>query len=92
MRQGIRVVGGLLATQGGLVFGGDADLFFALAARTGELLWSVDTGGHIAAAPISFEAAGEQYVSIAAGRDLLTFGLPSPAVPTLNASRAYSAP
>jgi alcohol dehydrogenase (cytochrome c) len=83
MRQGKQVVGGLLSTQGGLVFGGDANLFFALAAKTGEVLWSVDTGGHIAAAPVSYEVAGEQYISIAAGRDLLTFGLPSSAaVPT----------
>jgi alcohol dehydrogenase (cytochrome c) len=91
-RQGIRVVGGLLATQGGLVFGGDANLFFALSARTGDLLWSVDTGGHIAAAPISYEVAGEQFVSIAAGRDLLRFALPSPALQTLNASRGSGAP
>ncbi len=75
-RQGIRAVGGLLSTDGGLVFGGDANLFFALAARTGDPLWSVDTGGHIAAAPVSYEVGGEQFVAVAAGRALLVFGLP----------------
>jgi alcohol dehydrogenase (cytochrome c) len=90
-RQGIRAVGGLLSTQGGLVFGGDANLFFALAARTGELLWSVDTGGPIAAAPVSYEVGGEQFIAIAAGRDLLTFALPPPAAGALNAS-LYRAP
>ncbi len=79
-RLGIRAVGGLLSTQGGLVFGGDANLFFALSARSGDPLWSLDTGGHIAAAPIAYEAGGEQFIAVAAGRDLLVFGLPPQAV------------
>jgi alcohol dehydrogenase (cytochrome c) len=83
-RTGIRAVGGLLSTQSGLLFGGDANLFFALAAKTGETLWAVDTGGHIAAAPVSYEAGGEQFVAVAAGRDLLVFGLPPQ--PTYQAS------
>ncbi len=75
-RNGVRAVGGLLSTDSGLLFGGDANLFFALAGRTGEMLWSLDTGGHIAAAPVSYEAGDEQFVAVAAGRDLLVFGLP----------------
>jgi alcohol dehydrogenase (cytochrome c) len=87
-RFGFRAAGGLLSTQGGLVFGGDANLFFALAASTGETLWSVDTGGHVSAAPVSYEARGEQFVSIAAGRDLLVFALPpAPRVPQQTAQR-----
>lgn len=77
-RFGFRAAGGLLSTQGGLVFGGDANTFFALSGRTGEELWSVDTGGHISAAPVSYEAGGEQFITIAAGRDLLAFALPAP--------------
>jgi alcohol dehydrogenase (cytochrome c) len=91
-RQGIRAVGGVLSTQGGLVFGGDANLFFALGARTGEALWSVDTGGHIAAAPVSYEAGGEQFIAIAAGRDLLAFALPQAPARALNAALGAAAP
>jgi alcohol dehydrogenase (cytochrome c) len=76
IRMGFRGVAGLLSTDGGLVFGGDDNTFFSLDERTGKLLWSVDTGGHIAAAPVTFQAGAEQYVSIAAGKDLLVFGLP----------------
>jgi alcohol dehydrogenase (cytochrome c) len=79
-RLGIRAVGGLLSTQGGLVFGGDANLFFALSARSGDALWSLDTGGHIAAAPVAYEVGGEQFIAVAAGRDLLVFGLPPQAL------------
>jgi alcohol dehydrogenase (cytochrome c) len=67
---------GLVSTAGGLVFGGDQSTFFALDAENGELLWSVDTGGNIVASPMTYSIGGQQFVSIAAGGDLLTFGLP----------------
>jgi alcohol dehydrogenase (cytochrome c) len=69
-------IGGLLATQTGLLFGGDLNTFFALDADNGQLLWSVETGGRIGAAPITYAVDGEQYLFIAAGRDLLAFALP----------------
>jgi len=69
---------GLVSTAGGVVFGGDQSTFFALNAENGELLWSVDTGGTIISSPMTFSIGGEQLVSIAAGSDLLTFGLPAP--------------
>jgi outer membrane protein assembly factor BamB len=69
-------MGGLLSPAGGLVFGGDRTTFFALASRTGTPLWSVETGGTICAAPVTFVADGEQIVVIAAGRNLLGFALP----------------
>jgi alcohol dehydrogenase (cytochrome c) len=68
-------VGGLLSTGGGVVFGSQEQTFFALDANTGHELWRVSTGGHIAAAPITFLCAGKQMVTIAAGHDILTFGL-----------------
>jgi alcohol dehydrogenase (cytochrome c) len=68
-------IGGLLSTQGGLLFGAQSETFFALDALTGREIWRVETGGPIRAAPISFLSEGKQVVTIAAGHDLLTFGL-----------------
>jgi alcohol dehydrogenase (cytochrome c) len=67
---------GLLSTSGGVVFGADHGSFFALDSRSGELLWSVETGGVIYAAPVTYTVAGEQFVSIISGRNLMTFALP----------------
>jgi alcohol dehydrogenase (cytochrome c) len=67
---------GLMSTQAGVVFGGDETRFFALDGRSGKLLWSVETGGTIMAAPVTYEVGGEQFVTIAAGRSILTFALP----------------
>jgi alcohol dehydrogenase (cytochrome c) len=69
---------GLTSTSGGVVFGADHGSFFALDSRTGELLWSVETGGVIFAAPVTYTVAGEQFVSIISGRNLMTFALPKP--------------
>ncbi len=68
-------IGGLLSTAGGIVFGSQQDNFFALDAKTGRELWRVATSGRIVAAPITFLHDGKQMVTIAAGHDLLTFGL-----------------
>src|SRR5207249_2134656 len=73
---GVRM-GGLLSTRGGIVFGGDQTTFFALDSRTGTPLWSVETGGTICAAPVTFSTDREQFVVIAAGRNLLAFALPN---------------
>ncbi len=67
---------GLLSTRGGVVFGADHGAFFALDSRTGEPLWSVETGGVIYAAPVTYTVGGEQLVSILSGRNLMTFALP----------------
>ena len=68
---------GVLATAGGLVFGGSHEgNFYALDASTGEPLWDFQTGGTIAAGPISFQVSGKQRVAIAAGHVLFVFGLP----------------
>jgi len=67
---------GLASTAAGLVFGSDQSRFFALDANNGEVLWLTETGGTILASPMTFEVNGQQFVSIAAGGDLLTFGLP----------------
>lgn len=69
-------ISGLLSTRGGLVFGGDDGKFFALDARSGRMLWNVGTGGTMYAAPVTFAYQGGQFVSLVAGRTLLTFALP----------------
>ncbi|MCH8332786.1 PQQ-dependent dehydrogenase, methanol/ethanol family [Candidatus Sumerlaeota bacterium] len=59
---------GLLATGGGLVFGGAPDGFLrAFNDETGELLWKYQTGNGIAAPPTSFTIDGKQYIGIASG-------------------------
>ncbi len=69
-------MGGLLSTKTGLVFGGDQSTVFALDSRSGRPLWSFPSGGHIAAAPVTYMVNGEQFVAVAAGGDLVTFALP----------------
>ncbi len=68
--------GGLLSTKTGVLFGSDQDNFFALDSATGNVLWSVPTGGTIYSAPVTYEVNGEQFLSISAGRNLMTFALP----------------
>jgi alcohol dehydrogenase (cytochrome c) len=79
---------GLASTVTGLVFGSDQSQFFALDANNGDLLWSAETGGKIIASPMTFEVNGEQFVTIAAGGDLLTFGLPKQSSAVLKAEVA----
>ena len=69
------IVGGLLSTKGGVVFGSAGQAFLALDAKTGRELWRIETGGWIKAGPVTYSIDGKQMVTIAAGHDLLTFGL-----------------
>ena len=67
---------GVLATQGGLVFGGsDEGNVYALDARNGEPLWQFQAGGPIVTNPISFSADGTQYVVTAGGGAYFAFAL-----------------
>ena len=67
---------GVLSTASDLVFaGGREGYFFALHARTGELLWKSSVGGQVSAGPMSYAVAGKQYVAIAAGSALFVYGL-----------------
>ncbi|HWP48016.1 MAG TPA: PQQ-binding-like beta-propeller repeat protein [Candidatus Limnocylindrales bacterium] len=81
------MVGGALATAGGLVFTGEGNGYFdAFDARTGELLWRFQCGAGVNAPPISYEIDGVQYIAVAAGGntlmgsplgdDILVFALP----------------
>ena len=60
--------GGLLSTASGLLFQGTGQgRFVAYEAATGKKLWDFPTQTGIIAAPVTYEADGEQYVTINAG-------------------------
>jgi PQQ-dependent dehydrogenase (methanol/ethanol family) len=81
------LIGGLLATAGGVVFTGSSDKHFvALDANTGRQLWSFATDAGVNAPPITYEIDGVQYIAVAAtglqtlntprGDEMLVFSLP----------------
>jgi alcohol dehydrogenase (cytochrome c) len=70
--------GGLLATAGGLLFGSDGSVLYALNAATGAELWRFDTGGQISAPPMTYREDGKQVIAVVAAHDVDTFVLPSP--------------
>ena len=58
----------LVATGGGVVFGGDAvGRFKALDDRTGEKLWEVNLNAPVGGFPISYSVGGRQFVAIGVG-------------------------
>jgi PQQ-dependent dehydrogenase (methanol/ethanol family) len=62
------LIGGGLATAGGLYFFGEGDGHFdALDSKTGKLLWSFNCGAGANAMPVAYEVAGKQYVAMACG-------------------------
>ena len=68
---------GILTTASDLLFsGGREGHFFALDARTGELLWKVSLGGTVASGPMTYAVDGRQYVAVSADSALYVFGLP----------------
>jgi alcohol dehydrogenase (cytochrome c) len=67
---------GILTTASDLLFTGNREGYvFAMDARTGKVIWKTSTGGQVAAAPITYEVDGKQYVAISAGHALFVFGL-----------------
>jgi len=62
------LIGGVLATAGGLVFTGEGDgNFSAFDAKSGKHLWSFNCGAGVNAPPIAFQIDGREYVVVAAG-------------------------
>ncbi len=62
------MIGGALATGGGLVFTGLKDQrFLAMDAKSGKILWTYKANAGVNAPPVSFAVAGKQYVAVAAG-------------------------
>jgi glucose dehydrogenase len=66
-----------LATAGGLVFYSDPDgTFVAADARNGKPLWHFATNVAMKASPMTYTVDGKQFVAVAAGSNILCFGLP----------------
>ena len=62
------MIGGILATAGGLVFTGEGNGWFkAYDAKNGHLLWKFHAGAGVNAPPSSYMVGGKQYVAVAAG-------------------------
>jgi alcohol dehydrogenase (cytochrome c) len=68
--------GGVLTTASDVLFsGGKEGYFFALDARTGDLLWKVALGGQVNSGPMTYSVNGKQYVTVAAGSSLFAFAV-----------------
>lgn len=62
------LVGGVLATAGGLVFTGEGNgNLSAFDAAKGDRLWQFNCGAGVNAPPVSYAVGGKQYVAVAAG-------------------------
>lgn len=62
------MIGGILATGGGLVFTGEGNgLFKAYNSTSGELMWQDKANAGVNAPPSSYNVAGDQYIVVAAG-------------------------
>ena len=62
------LVGGVLATAGGLLFTGEGNgNFDAFDSASGKLLWTYRAEAGVNAPPITYEIDGEQYIAVAAG-------------------------
>ena len=67
---------GVMATAGGLVFGGSNEgNVFALDAETGRPLWDFQSGGAVRTNPISFAIDGKQRIVTTGGGTMFVFGL-----------------
>ena len=58
----------LVATGGGLVFGGDVNgRFRALDHETGDVLWEINLGSQVTGFPITYAVDGRQFVAVSTG-------------------------
>jgi alcohol dehydrogenase (cytochrome c) len=81
------MMGGALATAGGLTFTGEGNgNFNAYSSRSGKLLWQFNGGAGCNSAPMTFTHGGEQFIAVACGGNfqlsyplgdaVFVFGLP----------------
>jgi len=68
--------GGTLGSATGITLvGSDGGMFSAVDTMTGKLLWQFQTNAAFKASPMTYTFDGKQYVTIAAGQNVVTFGL-----------------
>jgi alcohol dehydrogenase (cytochrome c) len=76
----------LVATGGGLLFGGDANgRARAIDQKTGKVLWEINLGSPVTGFPITYAVKGKQYVAMSTGSALL-LGQTAAFTPELRAS------
>jgi alcohol dehydrogenase (cytochrome c) len=69
--------GGVLSTDGGLVFYcEDSGAFAAVDAKTGKPLWHFNTNQQWKASPMTYSVGGKQFVAVAAAGQIFSFALP----------------
>jgi alcohol dehydrogenase (cytochrome c) len=62
------MIGGILATAGGLVFAGEGNGWFkAYDSASGKVLWQFQAGAGVNAPPSSYAIGGKQYIVVGAG-------------------------
>ncbi len=62
------MIGGILATGGGVVFAGESNGWFkAYDSKSGKVLWKFQAGAGVNAPPSSFMIGDKQYIAVAAG-------------------------
>ncbi len=62
------MIGGILATAGGVVFAGESNGWFkAYDAKSGKVLWKFQAGAGVNAPPSSYMIGDKQYIAVAAG-------------------------
>jgi alcohol dehydrogenase (cytochrome c) len=57
-------------------YGDDSGAFAAVDAKTGRPLWDFQFNVLWKASPMTYSVDGRQYVAVAAGRNVVVFGLP----------------
>ena len=68
---------GVMSTASGLVFYGEnSGSFMAVDASNGKILWQFPTNQVWKASPMTYMFDNKQYVAIAVGTDIVSFGLP----------------
>jgi len=69
-------VAGILGTAGGLLFYGDSSGYFVAAdEREGNTLWRIPLNATIKTSGMSYAVDGEQFIAIAVGSNIMSFGL-----------------
>jgi alcohol dehydrogenase (cytochrome c) len=67
--------GTLLFSSGVLFVCADGGSLLAVDSSTGNILWQFETSAALKASPMTYEFDDQQFISVAAGQSILSFGL-----------------